>query len=256
MMNCTEFEKIIDDYRDGELDVKQQADFDAHHTFCVKCQAYIAAEDLMLESLKAMPIIGPSEGFADRILHNAVDSNVAHHEHRGFLVGFGSAAMMAMVLWMVMVWLPGDITEPDQIAVAPLHVLQQQMPELQQQIPEQQPKQYVVASIPELSITLSEERNVKLAFYSAKALQGARIVIRIPDNVALVGYSGQRELSWQANLIEGDNFLRLPLKAIQLMDGQLVARIEHGAKVKTLRVNLKVGSEKLSGQGMPIEQVV
>lgn len=246
MMNCTEFYKMIDDYCDGELNAERQVGFDAHRASCTTCQALMAAEDSMLASLKAMPVVGPSEGFIDRALHKAVESNVGHHQRHGFLVGFGSAAAAVMALWVVVGWFPSEVSGPSQVAVAP------------QQAPQQQAVQQQVASssVPELSIALSEERNVKLAFYSVKALQGARITIQIPENVALVGYPGQRELSWQVNLVEGDNFLRLPLKAMQAMDGQLVARIEHGSKVKTLRVNLKVGSEGLSWQGMLIEQVV
>lgn len=250
MMNCTEFYKIIDDYCDGELNAERQADFDAHRASCTTCQALMAAEDSMLASLKAMPVVGPSEGFIDRALHKAVESNVGHHQRHGFLVGFGSAAAAALALWVAVGWLPGEVSGPGQIAIAPQQASQQQT--AQQQVAQQQ----VADSVPELFIALREERSVKLAFYSVKALQGAKITIQIPENVALVGYPGQRELSWQVNLVEGDNFLRLPLKAMQAMDGQLVARIEHGSKVKTLRVNLKVGSEGLSGQGMLIEQVV
>ena len=111
-------------------------------------------------------------------------------------------------------------------------------------------------SKPEISIALNQQQDVKLAFHTVTALQGARITIQIPENVALAGYPGQRELSWETNLNEGENLLRLPLVASQSMKGQLVARIEHGKRVRTLRVNLKAGIPGVSGQGVLIEQLV
>jgi len=103
------------------------------------------------------------------------------------------------------------------------------------------------AAMPELSIALNEQRDIKLAFYSGQALKGARITIRVPDNVALVGYPGRRELSWETNLAKGDNTLRLPVLATQIARGELVANIQYGGQTKTLKVELRTGAANGSG---------
>jgi anti-sigma factor RsiW len=230
-MNCTDFNKVFDDYVDqnvdGTLSQAQMAAAEAHLAGCADCKARVQAHQAMVAALRDMPVAGPSAGFEDRVLRTAVESNVGQHHRHGFLTGFGSAAVAALALWVVVGWFPGEI-----------------------------PGNSSETGIPELSIALSQQQDVKLAFHTVKALQGARITIQVPENVALVGYPGQRELSWETNLSEGENLLRLPVVASQAMQGQLVARIEHGKKVRTLRVNLKAGMAGLSGQHVLVEQLV
>ena len=246
-MNCTEFHKLIDDYCDDELNAGQQAGFETHHASCATCQALLAAEESMLASLKAMPVIGPSEGFADRVLHKAVDSNVGHHQRHGFLVGFGSAVAASLALWVVIGWLPGGMPSTDSTTTVASTVVASTTATSQE--PSRKPK------APEISIALNEQRDVKLAFFSSEALKGAKITIRIPENVALVGYPGQRELSWTTDLAKGDNTLRLPIKAIQAAHGELVAHIEYGGRIKTLKVNLDTGTGGVTGSFERVEKL-
>lgn len=234
-MNCTDFNKVFDDYRDGEVDAATQAECDAHRAGCAACQAQFAADEAMRAGLRAMPVIGPTEGFVDRALHNAVQRNVGHHHRHGFMVGFGSAAVAALALWVVVGWFPGEL--PVDGSGGNTVASHSGSPA------GSEPS----AAMPELSIALNERRDIKLAFYSGQALKGARITIRIPDNVALVGYPGRRELSWETNLAKGDNTLRLPVMATQIARGELVANIQYGGQTKTLKVELRTGAANGSG---------
>ncbi|WP_455217145.1 hypothetical protein, partial [Kaarinaea lacus] len=105
----------------------------------------------------------------------------------------------------------------------------------------------VEENVPEFSIALNEQRDIRLAFYSSTELNGAQITLQMPEHVTLVGFSGQRKLAWKANLVKGDNLLRLPVIATNSKGGQLVAQIEYMGKVKTLKVNFAVGAAGVSG---------
>lgn len=261
-MNCTEFkntlinvdhladQSVSDSDSDG-LSVEQQMAFDAHRKSCGNCQRSYEAEIALVTALREMPVPGPSADFADRVLRTAVTQteikdggpNAGHHHRHGFLLGFGSATAAALALWVVVGIFPKAVPPVGDLSGESIASLESAATTRD-------------VSEPEISIALHQQQDVKLAFHTVTALQGARITIQIPENVALAGYPGQRELSWETNLNEGENLLRLPLVASQAMKGQLVARIEHGKRVRTLRVNLKAGIPGVSGQGVLIEQLV
>jgi hypothetical protein len=232
-MNCTEFTNTIENALDG-FAPELQARFDAHRESCDACRAvyasHLATEAAIVSALREMPVPEASAGFADRVLHTAVTRNVGHHHRHGFMVGFGSAATVALALWVVIGLFPGAVPPGDGSSA--------------------ENGRDTVASVatstaaakshkPELSIALNQQQDIKLAFYSGEALKGAKITIRLPENVALVGYPGQRQLSWTTDLNKGDNLLRLPVIATQIARGDLVADIQYQDTVKTLTVGLE-----------------
>ncbi len=72
MMNCTDFHNYIDDYCDGELNAELVASCDAHQAKCSQCAEVVADQNRLIASLRAMPVVGPSEGFAERALSVAI----------------------------------------------------------------------------------------------------------------------------------------------------------------------------------------
>lgn len=244
MMNCTDFKNQIDDYCDGELGAELMASCEGHLASCPECVKAVKDQRDLLTNLKAMPVTGPSKGFAERVLRVAMEQEAAeqhidHHvdsHRRGFLVGFGSAAVAALALWVVVGVFPQQTPLPGQDRNSATQMAKVEVND----------ETNVEKNIPEFSIALNEQREIKLAFYSAEDLQGATITLQMPENVALVGYEGQRELAWETNLAKGDNTLRLPVLATGIAGGQLVARIEYMGKVKTLKVNLAIGAPELS----------
>lgn len=229
-MKCTDFIQGIDDYQDGELSAEERVSYDRHLTTCAACSEALADALALQAALRKLPVDGPSEGFADRALRRAVEQNMGQHHRYRFLVGFGSAAVAALALWVVVGFFPQDIPvdNTDDYSVAQGSMAQG------------------ATSVPEVTIALSQQHNIKLAFHSVTELKGARIYIQLPENVALVGFPGRRKLDWEADLAKGDNLLSLPVMATQVARGQLVARIEYGGKVRTLKVNLETGSPDLT----------
>ncbi|MDT8384387.1 MAG: hypothetical protein RRB22_08225 [Gammaproteobacteria bacterium] len=269
-MNCTEFNNILINVGaiglDG-LSADQQAGFDAHQAGCPACQARLVAEAeataALTMALRKLPVPAPSAGFADRVLRAAViqatvqtatqaaaqqrpaagaDRVGRHQQRRSFMLGFGSAAAAALALWVVV----GAFPE----AVSPVQVVSEEAVAINTAavIPASTASAKM-APRPELSITLNKQQDIKLAFYSGQSLEGARITIRLPENVALVGYPGRRELSWTTSLKKGDNLLRLPVIATQIAHGELVADIEYQDQVKTLTLGLEAKATDASRTG-------
>ncbi len=266
-MNCAEFKGCLNDSIDQELGSVEQAVFDAHRASCEACQVVYAAELAMLEGLRAMPVVEPPEGFADRVLANAyeaeaelamlerlrtmpvaeppegfadrvlanaykaaVEQNVPprqNHHRRGFALGFGSAAAAALAVWVVVGMSPGELSDTGNASESVIASTGE------------------VVEQPTMSITVNTQQTIRLAFASNESLQGAKITIRLPENVALVGYPGRRQLSWETNLKKGDNLLNLPIIATQVAQGELIADIEYEGRVKTLTLNLETGAEAL-----------
>ena len=244
VLGCAEFKDCLNDGIDQELDSAEQAGFDAHRASCEACQAVHTAELAMLAGLRAMPVTEPPEGFADRVLANVYKSAVEqkappqqNHHRQSFVLGFGSAAAAALAVWVVVGMSPGEMSGtgngPEQIAT---NVETNKMVVEQPVVQQQQPV---------MSIAVNTERTIKLAFASSESLQGAKITIRLPENVALVGYPGRRQLSWETNLKKGDNLLSLPIVATQVAQGELIADIEYEGRVKTLTLSLDIGAEAL-----------
>ena len=236
MIHCTDLQNQMDDYCSGALSGELKADCEEHLASCSECSGVVDDHNHLLASLKAMPVIGPSRGFAERALRMAVDQgmdqgsveqNVGHHHRRGFVVGFGSAAAAALALWVI-------------VGIFP----QQTPPGVNGNSEMAKAETKTEKGIPEIAIALNEQRDIKLAFFSSEDLKGATITLQMPEAVALVGYEGQRELVWKTNLVKGDNLLRLPVVATGSMGGQLVAHIKYKGQMKTLKVNLAVGEAR------------
>jgi len=228
-MKCNELNNLMDDYLDGELPLAQREAFDGHLNDCAGCRSQFKQEQAFRADLKAMPVPAPSAGFADRVLRQAVESNVSHHHRHGFVTGFGSALVAGLALWVVVGLFPVQ-----QQGVAP---------------DGKEPLQTV-------AITLNETQDVKLVFNAAHQVRGAKITIELPDNVMIAGYPGRNRLEWQTDLAKGSNLLRLPVVASQADAGQLVAHIEHDNKVTTLKIRIEVQKPGLTGTvGLPDQRM-
>jgi hypothetical protein len=246
MMNCTDFQNLIDDYSRADLSPEVMSDAETHLASCLECTKSIDEHNNLVASLKAMPVAGPSEGFAGRVLRVAAlygkehgeNRGIDQHHRRGFMVGFGSAAAAALALWVVVGVFPQQM--PQQRVISEMASVESNV--------EANIGSSLKTGIPWFSIALNEQRDIKLAFFSSEDLKGATITLHIPETIALVGYEGQRKLVWKTNLARGDNTLRLPIMATSVATNasgeQLVAHIEYKGKVRTLKVNLAIGESQ------------
>ena len=207
-MNCLEIQKKLDDLLDGSLDDAEKASLEAHLKGCAQCREARDAAQALRGALRALPVEGPSEGFYERALHHAME-----HDRRRphFFVGGAIAAGFALML------------------VGSLLFKQPAMETGQG-----------ARDIPGLTISLNEERDVKLVFNSTQALAQATFTVVLPPGVELRGYPDQREITWQGSLQKGKNLLVLPLIARNEGSGELTAYVSHGDKRKAFRLRMEI----------------
>jgi hypothetical protein len=218
-MDCEQLQSRLDDMLDNTLPEHEYQETQGHLSECVSCQALVAEEQALRTMLRELPVSPPSAGFADRALRVAVERNSRHHHRSGFIKGFAAAMAAGLALWIIVGILP--------VSKSP----------------------YAPAGHEnEISIALYQTQNIKLAFNSAIELKDARITIELPNNLALTGYEGRRELTWHTNLTKGDNILTLPVKAQAIAKGRIIAKIEHGSRTKTIEIAIDV-----KGAGMSME---
>lgn len=240
-MHCTEIHKLIDDYLDKQLSGDAQARTAAHLEQCSPCRHLLRDEQVLREALRDMPVPAPSAGFAARALRRAAAANEETRQTRNrrvFAGGFATAMVGVGVLWFV----TGIYNPEGDVAVT-----QSQLAENKSQavVPGSQVTESRTP-LPEFTIALRETRRVKLAFSSSESVQRVRISLVLPKDVEIEGYPGKRQIAWVTDLKKGENVLSLPLLAKSLQGGEFVARIEYGAMVKELRLNLNVGKPGLT----------
>ncbi len=174
------------------------------------------ADEALTAILKEVPIEEPRPGFYDRALARAAQSSARRQRHRWLATGFGGAIAAGIVAWLVggMILSTPDVPVPE---------------------------------IPGVAIALEQSQEVNFVFASAQPLEGAMLTIELPDGIELVGFPGQRAVSWETSLAAGKNHLPLTLIATRPVDGVVVARLEHEERSKTfeLRVNASLDTTNL-----------
>ncbi len=104
-------------------------------------------------------------------------------------------------------------------------------------------------------LRLDQESTVNIAFFAPKQFEHARLSIRLPANLEVPRLPGQREIAWDVTLKEGANVLPLPLRAIDIASGNIVASIESGSRKKVFQVQVQVLSGEQSRIGVSPEPV-
>ena len=225
-MQCSEFQKHIDDRLDDQLDGGMRAAMDAHLADCASCRSCVREEQTMREMLSDIPVPESTPGFAARALRQAA---VAHSVAKAprqkmmFASGFAAVLMVGVVLWFV----TGIYGPQGEQGLTPL------------------------AQLAEVTIRLQEIRRVKLAFNAPADMERVRVSLELPEHVELEGYPGRKQIAWYTKLHKGDNVLNLPLSGLKTNEGRFIARIGSGEAFKEIHINLNVeqpGISALSGQ--------
>lgn len=206
-MNCEQFLDNLDDWLDGDLQNGRLADFLEHLGGCKECRREATLGHDLLRELRASEVPPMPEDLAARLLRNAKPA-------RYLPVQFAAAAclMLAVLGGLYFGVYTSSVDRPQQW----------------------------------VTLELAETSEVTLALSSAEAISGATLTLDLPDGVELDGYPDQRQLRWVASLEKGNNKLRLPLVASQAPRGDLVLKIQHGSKMRTLRIGVRAGESSQS----------
>jgi len=214
IMNCKISLNLVDDYLGNYLDKDTLQALEDHIERCASCQARFAQDRALRQRLQSQLVSEPGTGFADRVLARTVEhhQNKARH-HWAFVGGAVAASLIIAVTSFV------------------LRLAPQSGPEQARQ-----------------TLALNQVTRVALAMDSREELKGATITLRLPDNVELKGFPGQRMISWKTDIDRGTNLLALPVKGVAAKNGLLVARLEYGNKSKEYKVELNVQNPDVKGE--------
>lgn len=202
-MDCRLFALQVDDWLDGRLPDAQRQSMQLHVKNCPGCsRGYADARELRAQ-MRALAAPALRPGFAERAFAAAAAGAV--RIGRRTMMGMALAASLVLGLGVAVIL----------FAVRP------------------EPVDTVV-------LTVSRPESVRLVFNAAKPLADATLSLTLPENVEIVGYGERRELTWQTDLHEGGNLLRLPLVARGPAGGELVARVSRGASSRTFRLKIEV----------------
>lgn len=208
-MNCKDIYIHIDDFLSGELDRQETTLFEQHLATCKTCQDQIGQRQVMLDMLGNLPYEEPDEDFSQRAF-DKVKRLHQPHSKRHFAAGFATALAASLVIWFVStVFIP----------VANMH----------------QPQ--------EVTLTLNTTTDVRLMFDANEDLENVRLSLNLPANMQLKGFPGQHQISWETRLKKGPNVLRLPIDVTNAGDGELIARLHYGDKMKTFKLLLKTTND-------------
>lgn len=206
-MNCTDINIHIDDWLDDQLSEQDRLAFDQHVSNCADCAAKLESARSLMLGLQNIAAPPPSANFERRVFAEVRRRHKESHRFR-FSAGFATAATASLAIWFASsVMIPEAVIE--------------------------QPRM--------ISVAMNEAQTVRLMFESQTDIEQVQLSVGLPDNMELDGYPGRRQLAWQTSLKKGENILALPIMAIEQGQGELVAELSYGDKVKTFRVVLKTG---------------
>lgn len=206
-MNCEDLTAAVDDYLDGGCLPEQRERFEAHLDECADCAQRIARERVIRSALRALPVEGPSPGFADRAIAAAHARKRSRAARNGRIVA-GTAALVLIALSAGIMF----------------------------RIQSPAPTGDVVTLARAIEVTPAQPRTVNLVFASERALDGVSLILELPMGVELTGYPGLTEVRWTTSLNAGRNILPLELNATGAAAGDVVARLRHDGTETTFRI--------------------
>jgi hypothetical protein len=206
-MKCNDIN--IDDYLDKQLLLAEQLAYQQHFSNCSDCAMKLENAESLLTGLKSLVVPEPSANFENRVLAKVRKQHKESRQYNhsfSFASGFATAVVASLAIWFV-----STLYEP---------VRQ-------------------VEQLPVVSVMLNQAQTVRLMFDSYKDFQQVNLSIDLPENMDLNGYPGRKSLSWKTSLQKGQNVLALPIMAVSHGQGELLARLSYGEKVKLFRLVLK-----------------
>jgi len=214
-MQCTEINIQIDGFLDKQLNPEELLALEEHVSYCAECAEKLEIAKSLAIGLRNQPLPPHTAKFKQRVfaeVRSQYKENRQRDHGYSFAAGFATAAVASLVIWFV-----------SSVFIADSYVEQPQM----------------------IAVAMNQAQTVSLIFDSPGDIQLAELKIDLPDNMELDGYPGRRELTWQTSLKKGQNILDLPVMAIGVGQGELLAELNYDGTVKILRVVLKTIADEV-----------
>lgn len=211
-MNCTQSQKMLDDYIDGSLSIIQYSTLHSHLNKCDTCRTTFSQAKNLSVSLKDMPVPPAKLGYEQRVLGFLETQETRNApQNPWFVAGFGSAIAATLAIWLNITSVPVAVPGTDT----------------------------VTDNLNSIDLVVAKTRKVDLVFNLPEQLHNATLKIVLPEKIEIAGYNGKRELQWKTSLTKGANRLALPLIARQPNNGFLIAQLTKDGKTRTFRVQIK-----------------
>ena len=214
-MNCEQSREYYLASQIEAADINNQKSFDEHASTCAACQAFISAEEVLIEALK----IHPSEPAPKRLLNNAMQQIAIDQKlkrYRATNIGFGLAFAASLFVALLM---PGQFNIFDSVDNDPLTTI---------------------------TMSMNSQRTINIVFDSPESVDDAVITLSLPDNIRIAGYEHKNQLQWNTKLNKGENSLKLPLVASNTGRGLLQSTLQINGKSKKITLLVDVSADDLS----------
>ncbi len=207
-MQCTQAKQQMNEIGVKALKDKASTSLRQHIEECANCAEF--AEDLQFQTLLGqLPVVGPSEGFADRALQQAWQAkdsqNTKPSPAKNWMLATAASVLMAVGL---------VFTLPEQDSATQNNV-------------------EVVAVSPQ------EVRLVDLLMVSGQAIESAFITLQMDEYVSLEGYPDRSTLRWETSIAAGNNQLSLPVQLRGSSNGSIVVEVESGGARKQMLLSVE-----------------
>jgi len=209
IMNCIDLQTQFDDYLDSELSLKEREAIELHISDCVSCQQSLQEIKAIHQALSSLPVPDASPDFEARVFAEVRKQYAGHFGNR-FITGFATALAASLALWFAST------------------VFSPQFDGDQPQI---------------INVAMNQTRTVRLMFEAPADLDQVTLSVGLPENIEIEGYTGKRQLVWQTHLKKGENILELPVMAIADGQGEMVAKLTYGDRLKQFRIVLKTAND-------------
>lgn len=199
-VHCEQIRSRLDDYLDGALAAEEAGEIRAHLADCPACEEQVRRARQLQLRLRNLPAPQPEDGFADRQFRQLWEREAQSGRGRGFSRLFRDPALAAALLLglflggAVTQWFGTGSPEPG----SPVRVV---------------------------TLEANEAREVRFAITANRDMDNVRLTLDLPENTELVGFPGQRQVSWETRLDSGVNMLRVPVRAAQGGEGTLTMRL-------------------------------
>ncbi|MCB2183745.1 MAG: zf-HC2 domain-containing protein [Desulfobulbaceae bacterium] len=211
-MNCNNAREYLDDYFDGMLD-KDSKDEVLHHIIgCVSCHSVFENEKQLREMLHSLPAPVPSTDFKNKVVRRAISEAQSIGRFRAAL-SFGGGLAAAIALW-VLVSLSGNILPGGEKQNSDI--------------------------LADMTLEVQRQTTIKMVFNAPHDMLHSQVTLQVPLNLEIVGFPGQREISWNTDLLKGKNLLEVPVVAKKAGQADLITFIDYQNKKKKLTLTTQI----------------
>lgn len=225
-MRCQDVANLLDEHAELNLTSAEKAEVDSHLALCDDC-ARAWRSGFILRSYRSMPTPGPKASLFAESIAKARGARTRHMPARSFWWGAGAGGALAAGLSLLVVFLTAS-----------------------------SPNDSPGFTIPALSMTLDETRNVSVAIESDETLDDVQVRVLLVGGIRLERFEGRTSIDWRTGLDVGVNRLTLPVVALDNTGGEILVEVAHGEKSKFFVMHIDVTDKYYVKYMQPIRVVL